>query len=146
MNTVDLLLPKAIKWAEEQSNLILKNGEVLSQVESKMAKAVGVTDPESVRIFEVPSIPLPDNIELRDAAVSAGLFSPTMAGLTLGYGIYIVHGHRTDPLVSHELRHVFQYEQSRSVATFVSEYLAQLMSFGYSNAPMEIDARNHQQS
>lgn len=138
------LLLKATAWAEEQSALILQNGESLRPLEIKLAEAVGVQHTELVRIFEVPRLPLPDDAELRQAALSVGMLGPTMVGLTLGYGVYIVYGHRTDRLLSHELRHVFQYEHAGSIANFLPEYMEQLVSVGYAKAPLEIDARSHE--
>ena len=144
MDNNSQLLTEAIAWAEKQSEIILKSGEELSDVETDMAKKVGVTHPEIVRIYEVPTLPLPEDLQLRQAALAVGMFSPTMTGLTLGYGIYLVQGHRNNRLVSHELRHVAQYEEAGSIPEFLSEYLRQLMSVGYTQAQLEIDAREHE--
>ena len=59
-----------------------------------------------------------------------------MVGLTLGYGVYVCHGHGTVRLLSHEFRHVYQYEQAGSIAAFLPVYLQQIVTFGYNNAPM----------
>jgi hypothetical protein len=138
------LLPKAIGWAEEQSALVLEGGQPLTAKEIGIARTVGVAHPEHIRILEVPSLPAPEDAELRQAAMAVGLLGPDMIGLTFGHGIYICEGHRTDRLVSHELRHVFQYEQAGSIADFLPTYLAQTALHGYTNAPLEIDARDHQ--
>lgn len=140
-----LLLPKAIAWAEEQSALIRDNGEPLNETDNKLAETMGVRHAELVRILEVPSLPLPSDPELRQAALSVGLLGPTMVGLTLGYGVYVVQGHRNSRLLSHELRHVFHYERAGSIADFLPDYLQQLVSYGYFEAPLEIDARRHEQ-
>lgn len=146
VNALSSLIPKAVAWAEEQSALILKTGEPLNSTESKMAERVGVMHPELVRVLEVPSLPLPNDVELKEAAIYLGLLGPTMIGLTLGHGIYICSGKKTDRLLSHELRHVAQYEQAGSIANFLPTYLEQIVSFGYPKAPLEIDARNYEQS
>lgn len=138
------LLTEAIAWAKKQSEIILKSGEELNGVETDIAKKAGVTHPEIVRVYEVPTLPLPENSQLRQAALAVGMFSPTMTGLTLGYGIYLVQGHRSNRLISHELRHVAQYEEAGSISGFLSEYLGQLTSVGYTQAPLEIDAREHE--
>ncbi len=93
---------------------------------------------------EVTRIPLPDDPELRDAAFRAGMLGPGTIGLTLGYGIYIVKDHRSNRLVSHECRHVYQYEVAGSIAAFLPQYLEQVLSVGYAAAPFEIDAREHE--
>ena len=67
-----------------------------------------------------------------------------MVGLTLGYSIFIVNGHVNDRLLSHELRHVQQYERAGSIAAFLPTYLSQIVDLGYENAPFEIDARAHE--
>ena len=81
---------------------------------------------------------------LQAAATQAGLLGPGMVGLTLGHSIFICKGHRTRRLVSHELRHVYQYEQHGSIAGFLPVYLSQVLEVGYQNAPFECDARAHE--
>lgn len=49
-----------------------------------------------------------------------------------------------DDPVSHELRHVHQYEQHGSIAAFLRVYLRQIVEVGYANAPLEADARAHE--
>jgi hypothetical protein len=67
-----------------------------------------------------------------------------MAGLTLGYAIFICEGHNSPRLLSHECRHVYQYEMCGSIAAFLPIYLQQIVDFGYMNAPFEIDAQKHE--
>jgi hypothetical protein len=85
-----------------------------------------------------------DEPEPRPAAIQTGLPGPHMAGLTLGCGIYIVAGHVTPRLLSHECWHVYQYEVAGSIAAFLPVYLKQIMKYGYENAPYEVDARRHE--
>jgi len=80
------------------------------------------------------------------AALGTGLLGPGMVGLTLGYGVYICRGHGTVRLLSHEFRHVYQYERAGSIAAFLPVYLHQIATVGYYNAPFEIDARAHERS
>jgi hypothetical protein len=89
-------------------------------------------------------LPLPDDPELRQVALATGLLGPSMIGLTLGHSIYIVLGHHTNRLLSHECRHVAQYETAGSIAEFLPQYLQQVAEYGYANAPFEIDARQHE--
>ena len=67
-----------------------------------------------------------------------------MVGLTLGYGVYVCHGHGSIRLLSHEFRHVYQYEHAGSIAAFLPAYLQQIVTVGYNNAPLEVDARAHE--
>ena len=88
--------------------------------------------------------PLPADPLLRQAALQTGLLGPDMAGLTLGHGIYIRRGCLTALLLSHECRHVHQYEQAGSIAAFLPVYLQQIVRFGYFDAPYEVDGRAHE--
>lgn len=81
---------------------------------------------------------------MRAAALQTGLLGPGMVGLTLGYSVIVRHGHDTTRLLSHEFRHVYQYESAGSIAAFLPLYLQQIVEFGYDNAPLEIDARLHE--
>ena len=115
-----------------------------SDFERRLAHLAGVYRPELVRVCEVAGIALPDDPELREATLAAGLLGPGTIGLTLGHGIYIVQGHRNNRLVSHECRHVYQYEVAGSIAAFLPQYLEQVLSVGYAAAPFEVDAREHE--
>ena len=64
-----------------------------------------------------------------------------MVGLTLGYGIYICQGHNRIRILSHEFRHVYQYEQLGSISAFLPVYLQQIVTFGYRNTPYGLDAK-----
>jgi hypothetical protein len=65
-----------------------------------------------------------------------------MIGLTLGYAVLVCRDHEARPRVlSHEFRHVHQYEVAGSIAAFLPGYLQQIVAHGYANAPLEIDAR-----
>ena len=138
------LLPGAITWAEARSDEILGAGAPLSDVGMRLARTVGVECPERIRISTVNSIPLPGDFELRTAALETGLIGPGTAGMTLGYGIYILDGCESHRLISHECRHVYQYEQAGSIKAFLPHYLRQIAEFGYDNAPYELDAREHE--
>ena len=138
------LLPRAIDWAEERSNEILSTGMALPKAGLELARVVGVSRPEQIRVSSVSGLPLPDDPELRHAALQTGLLGPGMVGLTLGYGIYICHGHETYRLLSHECRHVHQYEVAGSIKSYLPGYLEQIATFGYHDAPFEVDARNHE--
>jgi hypothetical protein len=138
------LLPKAIAWAEARSTEIMASGTPLTDLELRLAHLVGVQLPERVRILEVRAIPQPQDPELRQAVAATDFIGPHTIGLTLGYGIYIVTGHSSNRLVSHECRHVYQYEVAGSIRNFLPVYLQQIASVGYAAAPLEIDARAHE--
>jgi hypothetical protein len=138
------LAPKTVAWAEGQWSEMAGTGRPLDETLMAVAASVGVLHPERIRVAEVLELPMPDDPELRQAAMATGLLGPDMVGLTLGYGVYVRAGHATIRLMSHEFRHVQQYEQAGSIAAFLPVYLQQIVTVGYHNAPFEIDARAHE--
>lgn len=138
------LLPMAIKWVEKHSEKIQNEGVPLSTEQIEIAKQVGVTRPEKVKILEVPKIPIPENEKLSEAAAQIGFLSEEMKGLTLDHSIYISKGHNTTRVLSHELRHVYQYETFGSIPQYLVEYLKQIVLVGYENSLLEQDARQHE--
>lgn len=138
------LTPQAVQWVESCCNDVLENGAPLTEQDLAMARRVGVVYPEKIRVSLVDTLPLPTDASLRSAALAAGLLGPGMVGLTMEHGIYLCHGHTTLRLLSHECRHVHQYEVAGSIAAFIPKYLQQVITFGYMAAPYEIDARAHE--
>lgn len=134
----------AVHWVEQQQQIICKQGRLLTAYEQQLAALVGVANPAFVYLYEVPSILRPEEPELAALCEQFGFLTKDTIGLTLGYGIYIKQGYRSSRLLSHELRHVYQYEQAGSAEAFLSRYIAEIMQFGYVNAPYEIDARSHE--
>jgi len=149
-----LLIQKAIAWAEAQYAAIAQTGLPLDDAQLAMAASVGVQHPDRIRIAEVQRFPVPDDPALKQTAFDTGLLGPDTLGLTLGYGVYVRQGYigqghirqgfSSNRLLSHEFRHVYQYEQAGSISAFLLEYLQQIVMFGYSKAPFEVDARAHE--
>lgn len=139
-----VLLPKATAWAEAQEQRIRDLGRLLRPDELSLAVAVGVKAPQLIRILEISSVPMPKDVALREAAMATGLLGPTTAGITFGYGICVCQGQSTVRLLSHEFRHVFQYEQAGSIAAFLKRYLEEIVTIGYASSPLEKDARAHE--
>jgi len=144
LSVLPVLLPRAIAWADARSSEILASGEPLSDTGLKLAAAVGVSDAARIRVSTVSALPLPDDPDLRQVALEVGLLGPNMIGLTLGYGIYVCDGHMNNRLISHECRHVHQYEVAGTIESYLPIYLRQIAVHGYHDAPFEIDAREHE--
>ncbi len=144
MAALPQLLPGAIKWAEIQSQSAAVKGRTLTEQELAVARLVGVKRPDTVRISMVNQLQIPEEPHLKEAALQTGLLGPSMVGLTLGHSILVVQGHLHLGLLSHELRHVHQYEAYGDVAGFLPVYLHQIALDGYENAPFEKDARAHE--
>ena len=138
------LMSRAVAWAETEAARVAASGEPLDAVGLSDATTVGVKSPDKVRVSIVDRLPLPPDAELRAAAQEMGLLGPTMNGLTLGYSILIRHGQMSRRLLSHECRHVFQYEQAGSIAAFLPHYLQSIVQVGYCESPFEKDARDHE--
>jgi hypothetical protein len=136
-----ILLPRILAWANAQSDRILQQGNPLNAAGLTLASRVGVAQPERIRILTVAAVPAPDDPELRQIAIDQKLIGPNTAGLTLGYGIFIVDRCMTPRLVAHECRHVYQYEVAGSIDGFLPLYLKQIAEFTYERAPFEVDAR-----
>jgi hypothetical protein len=137
------LMPLAKAWAAEQEEYILHHNDArpLTQSEQETARRAGISQPERVRILIVSKMPLPSDLALRSAAQTHGL--DEAGGTTYGRGIFIHENCLDDAeLISHELRHVAQVERAGNLAAFVETYLAELMSYGYHDMPLELDAKD----
>jgi hypothetical protein len=138
------LLLEAIAWAEAAAAHGAGSGRPLDDHEMQVARGVGVTHSERVRLAVVDALPIPDDPALRAAALDSGLLGQGAIGLTLGHSVFIRHGHLTRRVLSHELRHVYQYERAGSIAGFLPGYLQQILEYGYAASPLERDARRHE--
>jgi hypothetical protein len=139
------LVPLAINWAQELELHLLKTGKPLAFWQVADASDVGVRQPGKVRLCLVDEMPKVGNPALAAAALEIGFLGPKTLGLTLGYGIFIKRTHAGRRwLLRHELRHVAQCEAAGGMGRFLPEYLSQVVRLGYSNAPLEADARNHE--
>ena len=135
------LLPLAVVWAEKQERYILDNGISLQDSVMADAKRAGVAHPEHVRILAVPTIPLPEDWQLRSAAEATSLITPSTYGITFRYGIFIRSDCLGDRhLLVHELAHTAQYERLGGMHAFISQYLWECNTIGYPLAPLEQEA------
>lgn len=114
----------AYQWAKSQEAYILKYGATLSPRQLADAGRAGVQDPERVRVLVVDRIPLPDDMELADAARRAQIITDASRGVAIGYGIIIrADSWQNRELLLHQLVHVAQCERSGGLESFVAEYL-----------------------
>jgi len=136
------LLPLALSWLLSVEETVLENGRELSPVELKDAYSVGVQQPEKIRILTVEEIAAPEDPLLLQAMTEIGMPSTGAAGRATGYGVEVVDGDESRRLLRHEFRHVYQFEQSGSMANFVQIYVKSLLADGYQNSEFERDARS----
>ena len=137
----ETLLPLAAEWAATEEQRILREGVALSEQELADAAAMGVREPERIRLLRVESVPMPENRELRAAAEAVHFLSPETRGLTLQYGIFMRWDCWQDRhILVHEFAHTVQYERLGGILPFLRQYLYQCLTIGYANAPMELEA------
>jgi hypothetical protein len=141
IDQLEELLPLAAEWAEEQQERVLREGVPLSEEELADAKAIGVQNPESVRLLQVDTIPVPAHPMLKAAAASINFLSFAPRGLALGHGIFVRSDYWRDRvLIAHELAHTVQYQRLGGILPFLQSYIFQCATVGYPNAPMELEA------
>lgn len=75
------LLPKSVDWAESRQADILAVGFSLSLEQMAMARGIGVTQPENIRIKLVDRLPLLQDPRLADAVLQTGLLSLRLRGV-----------------------------------------------------------------
>ena len=135
------ILPLAAEWAAEQERLALCHGVRLSESEMTDAKAIGVVNPERVRLLRVETIPVPAHPLLRAAAASMNFIGAAPRGLALNYGIFVRADHwRERALIAHELAHTAQYQRLGGILPFLQTYIYQCATVGYPNSPLETEA------
>lgn len=142
--TLQALLPAAIAWARACSQQGLQTGRTLDPEQRELARSVGVTQPDHIRIVTSTNVPSPEDPQLKAVATAAGLMGDSVLGMTLGYAVFIRAGAESTRLLSHEFRHVHQFERAGSLEDFLTQYLGQIALLGYGDAPMERDARAHE--
>lgn len=114
----------AYQWAKSQEAYILRHGAPLAPQQLADACRAGVQDADRVRLLVVDRIPMPDDMELADAARRAQIITEASRGVAIGYGIIIrADSWQNRELLLHQLVHVAQCERSGGLEPFVAEYL-----------------------
>ncbi len=133
------IAPATARWAADQERHILAEGQPLNHEALAFALELEITEPESIRVLEVKSVPLPAPRPLVKLATRWGIpvFEP--AGMALGRGIYLLDGHSR--ILRHELVHVAQYERLGGIEPFMRQYLTECLVHGYLDSPLEVEAR-----
>ena len=137
----DRLLPLAASWVRKQEERMLRLGVPLSDQELTDANAIGVAEPDRVRLLQLDQVPFPTDPMLKAAAVAIQFLTPATRGLTLRHGIFVRSDcWRDRTLIAHELVHVRQYERLGGILPFLRQYLFECLTIGYPAAPMEQEA------
>lgn len=121
---------------------IRRQGRGLTEAELQTARLAGAAVPEKIRVLEVDSVPMPGWGWVQRIAARFGFDSSTTAGLCLRYGIFLRRDSAHDPqLLAHECVHTGQYERLGSLWAFLRRYLAECLTIGYWQSPLEREAR-----
>jgi hypothetical protein len=141
LDRLEELLPFAVQWAADQERRALCEGVSLNETEMSDAKAIGVRNPERVRLMRVQNVPVPAHPMLRAAAASINFLASSPSGLALEYGIFVRSDRWRDrTLIAHELVHTAQYQRLGGILPFFQTYIYQCATVGYRNAPLEREA------
>lgn len=138
---VEALAPLVIEYVRRTEANGLSVGVPLSVSERAVAKEVGVTHPEIVRVVYTENLPQPTEPALVEAAARFGYTSPPMVAYTFGHAIFILTTHRGNTeCLAHELAHVGQFE-NLGIDALMRRYFLELMIVGYRASPLEVEAR-----
>jgi len=138
----DEILFKACEWVKYQESIILEKGVPLLSKQITYAEKIRVAYPDRIKILLVSKIPLPEEPILYEACTQLKFITPKTIGLTLQYGIFVRSDCAKDSkILCHELAHVAQYEKFGGIRPFLEQYFYELMTIGYNDMPMELQAR-----
>jgi hypothetical protein len=140
----ETLLPQYITWAVATDKQGMEIGKPLDKAELLLARDLGVTFPEKVRVVYVDEVPYPyDNEGLKQLGLSLGFIGEGIVNeaQVFGYSIYVRKDlNLTVAKLAHELVHVMQIERTGSFSTYALQYLTDLAQYGYAKAPLELEA------
>lgn len=138
---ISLIIPLAVKWAEDGESFIFENGRCLNSDELIDARQAGVLYPDKIKICSVRDIPRPVRGLLGKVNKIVNFVTDATMGLTLNYGIFIRRDCQGDRfLYFHEYVHVSQYERLGGFEGFLKQYLNECLSQGYLNSDLENEA------
>src|SRR5260370_20834809 len=132
IDQLEELLPLAAQWAAAQQQRVLSEGVPLYKKELADAKAIGVRNPERVRLLRVEAIPVPAHPMLKAAAASIRFLTAAPRGLALDNGIFVrADSWRDRALIAHELVPTPQFQLLGRIPPFVPSYNFRIATVGY---------------
>ncbi len=135
MDELPELFPPTLQWVKDLEAKAVTFGKSIPMPYHHYANSVGVSHPDEIRIFPVPSIPLPSHPRVAELAKGLGLITGATQGMTAGYGILLRNDCEGDlRLLVHELVHVGQYERLGLQSSF-GNIFTKLMHSGTKQLP-----------
>ncbi|WP_341677209.1 DUF4157 domain-containing protein [Niveibacterium sp. SC-1] len=141
---VEKVLPEATELLTISEAEVLASGRALTKEEIQLGLDLGVMLPEQVRVATRERFPMPRDPRIGALAAERGLVfgTPEELARTQGHGILLKpEVAQSREVLAHELVHVAQYEKARFIEDFLRRYLIELLTVGYTAAPMEQEAR-----
>lgn len=134
------LTPLTLEWYKEIEAQYLKKGRKLTSKEIKMARKIGVTNPEYVRVVILKDFPHPRNETLQNKAKQYGLGSSAESGRTMGNIIMLKARFKDErSILAHQLSYIAQQEKMGR-REFVRRFIAERELMGNRRAPMVLNA------
>lgn len=138
-----LILPPYIEWATETEAKGMATGVALDEKQLLIAREIGLSQPEKVRLVYVDAVPFPyDNLLLKTVGEAVGFIGDGIINnaQVFGYAIYVRKDYPlTTPKLAHELVHVLQIERS-TLAQVISQHFTDMLDYGYADSPLEVEA------
>lgn len=135
------VIPLVSWWATRTSQRAAATGRPLDEAERLTAVRLGVRDPSAVRVVVTPRLPLPGPHWLHRIAARLGFPATECIGLCLGHTVFLHPSWCRPAVLAHELVHTAQCERLGGLRPFLHRYLAECLSHGYEEAPLEQEAR-----
>jgi hypothetical protein len=131
-------------WAAGIEQQARQEAQALSPRMVEIAREMGLSQPESLRILIKEKMPFPHEDDfLREIGLRLGLIGPGIVGDAQIFGEKVPSRGEfahSIPKMAHELMHGRQVQEAGGVEPFLRTYLREVRTSGYSQAPYEIEA------
>lgn len=136
----DTLTPLTLEWYKQIESQYLAKGRELTEEEIKIAREVGVAQPEHVRVIILNDFPLPANKTLYNHTKQYGLGTTAESGRTMG-NIVMLKARVQDQrwMLAHQLSYIAQ-QQRMGRREYIRRFIAEREIMGNKRAPMVLKA------
>lgn len=135
------IVPLASHWVTSVEKDLWNFSRPLTPDETADAIAMGISQPDKIRVAIVERLPEP-SAELKHLAEQLRILTSRTESFICGRTILIkTHAPDQAKIILHELAHALQIERSGGVQAFLRKYFEQCLDYGNENCPMEIEVR-----